>query len=148
MLILIVFTLVNSCNIVKHNETKMNETDAYVLKINKNKRLEETFIEGVLTDVSGNIDQGYFKYNTFYDYKTKELYRIKHTETTKHTVTENFYFNNKKLVFITTKTENDLPKKIYIHKGKVLNNKKNHSQYEVDLLNKAGLFQNEFNKAD
>ena len=146
ILILLVFSFVYSCNTVKYNETKMNETDAYVLKINNNKTLEESFVEGVLTDVSGNLYQGRFKYNTFFDNKTNELYRIKNTETTSNTVTENFYFNNNKLVFITTKTENASPIEMYILNGKVVNNKTGHSQYEEVLLNKARLFQKEFIK--
>jgi hypothetical protein len=146
ILILLVFSLVYSCNTTKLNQTKMNETDAYVLKINNNKTLEESYVEGVLTDVSGNLDQGHFKYNTFFDNKTNELYRIKNTEITSNSVTENFYFNNNKLVFITTKTENASPIEMYILNGKVVNNKTGHSQYEEVLLNKARLFQKEFIK--
>jgi hypothetical protein len=74
------------------------------------------------------------------------LYRIKNTEITNNTVTENFYFNNNKLVFITTKTENASPIEMYILNGKVVNNKTGHSQYAEVLLNKARLFQKEFIK--
>jgi hypothetical protein len=146
ILILMVFSFVYSCNTAKYNLTKKNETDAYVLKINNNKTLEESYVEGVLTDESGNLDLGLFKCNTFFDNKTNVLYRIKNTEITNNTVTENFYFNNNKLVFITTKTENASPIEMYILNGKVVNNKTEHSQYEEVLLNKARLFQKEFIK--
>lgn len=143
------FIVVYACGpkISKSPENIIKETKGYVAKTDANKSLEETFFKGALTDVSGYKDQGYFNYYTSFDNETKELHHIKNIEVTQKTVVENFYFKGGKLVFIDTKTDNDKEKEMYIINGKVLNKSTIDSEYEKVLLNKAKLFQTEFNKS-
>ncbi len=126
----------------------IKETKGYVEKTNANRNLEESFDEGALTDVSGNEDIGYFKYYTYHDRESNELIRIKNIETTDNTVAENFYFKASKLVFINVKTDREPVKEMYIINGKVVNKTTVNSKYMEVLLNKAKLFQSEFNKRD
>lgn len=143
------FMVIYACGpkISKSPDSIIKDTKDYVAKTDANQSLKESFVEGVLTDVSGNKDKGSFQYYTYFDKKTKELHHIKNIEITQKTIEENFYFKDGKLVLITTKTDNEKEKDMYIINGKVLNGSTIDSEYVKVLLNKAKLFQKEFNKS-
>lgn len=132
---------------VKSSDAVLKDTKAIVEKINSNTQLEASVVEGVLTDASGTKDTGHFKYSVYFDAQTKILNRIKNVETTQKTVTENFYFKNNKLVFISVEAEGETKKEAYIVNGNVINETSIDADYLKILLNKAKMFQKEFKKS-
>ncbi len=143
--IMIGLGLVFSCGskTTSSKETLLANTQSYISKIYTNKALKEIISEGVLTDVDGFKDIGSYKYYVLFDEKTNELYRIKNVETTDRIITENFYFENNKLIYISSVTNNST-KKLYLHKGQVISSSNiNHEEQEV-LLAKAKRFKKAF----
>ncbi|WP_040280540.1 hypothetical protein [Psychroserpens damuponensis] len=129
----------------KSTDTIINTTKIYVSKIDNNKTLKEEFTEGALTDEKGFEDIGTFKYSVLFDKDSKELFRIKNVEISKNTVTEYYYFQNHKLVYIVSSTPNQNDKKIYTNGDKKVVSSSNASDDEVKLLlQKAKRFKKSF----
>lgn len=141
--------LVFSCGpkTTSSKEAQLANTQSYISKIDTNNALKEIISEGVLTDVDGFKDIGSFKYYVLFDEKTNELYRIKNVETTDKIITENFYFENNKLIYISSVTNNST-KKIYLHKGKVISSSNINPEDQKLLLAKAERFKKAIKKGD
>ena len=130
----------NSDNIIK-------EREAYVSEVNKS-QLETKVVEGALTDISGSKDIGRFKLTYYYDKATNTLVRVENIENTSKAVTENFYFENKDLLYISTKTDDAGTKKLYVYKGDVVNSTDLDTDYKKILLDKSQIFKRDFRKID
>ncbi|MFB9055413.1 hypothetical protein ACFFU9_01545 [Mariniflexile ostreae] len=124
---------------------KVRAANDYVAGIDANNDLETTRVNGVLTDVSGVTDTGQYVLEYYYN-THNNLFRIKNIETTDKVVVENFYFKNKQLIFITSETASASLKKLYISKGKIINESEVDAAYGKILLNKAKMFQKDFKK--
>ncbi|MDW5289984.1 hypothetical protein [Formosa sp. PL04] len=118
--------------------------NSYIVKVNDNSTLEQSVVEGVLTDIQGAEDIGTYTYYDYSDTESKALYRIKNIEKTGNTREENYYFKDNKLVAITVKSSVTENKKIYLNNGKIISSLNIDSKEQDLLLTKAKRFQNEY----
>lgn len=145
----LLFLIVIACGTKVSKSTDAMQKEVYVLveKTNTNSSLEQSVVEGALTNASGTADIGSFKIQYFFDAETKTLLRIKNIETTNKILTENFYFNNNELIFIDFEKSGETKKQLFIDKGRIVNSASSESEYTKILLNKAKMFQKEFKNA-
>lgn len=145
----LLFLIVIACGTKVSKSTDVMQKEVYVLveKTNTNSSLEQSVVEGALTNASGTADIGSFKIQYFFDAETKTLLRIKNIETTNKILTENFYFNNNELIFIDFEKSGETKKQLFIDKGRIVNSASSESEYTKILLNKAKMFQKEFKNA-
>lgn len=145
-MILVVLVTLTACGpkVKKSIDNIIKETNSYVSEINTNRQLTKISSEGALTDPSGFKDKGHYALNNYYSKSDDELYRIENIETTNEVVAENFYFKDDNLVFISTQTNRNTPMKLYIYKGKVINQSGIDLVYQNILLNKVKLLKREF----
>ncbi|WP_299777560.1 hypothetical protein [uncultured Formosa sp.] len=145
LLILLCITLW-SCGTSKHvNDDKLvSNLDSYMSKVDEDKSLEESFVEGALTDVNGEEDLGTFKYYINFNANTNNLYRIKNIEETGNSRIESYYFKDNKLVAVTVRSSVAKDKKIYLNHGKIISTSNIDYKEQDLLLIKAKRFQNEY----
>ena len=144
---MLVFVLFYNCGtkMPSNSENIIKDRESYVSKLNQ-QPLETKISEGALTDASGFKDVGKFKLTYYYKSDTKNLVRIENIETTSKVVTENFYFENKDLLAISTKTDDAIAEKLYVYKGNVINNTDLDADYKKVLLDKSRLLRKDFRK--
>ena len=137
----------SSCGpkITPSSDTIIKQSESYAETIN-NQNLEKKINEGALTDVSGFKDIGSFKLTYYYNKTNKELLRIENIETANKVRVENFYFQNGKLTYVSSKTNNEPLKQLLFFNGRILKASTVHDGYQDILLDKARMYNKEFNK--
>lgn len=122
----------------------LKKTEMYTSKVDANKKLKETTTEGALTDIDGFKDIGTFKYDVLFDESSNALYRIKNTEKTDKTITETYYFDKGKLIYITSESDNATKKIYFNNNGKVIHSSNISPEEQKLLLDKAKRFKKAF----
>ncbi|MGE5943748.1 MAG: hypothetical protein ACM31G_05345 [Flavobacteriales bacterium] len=145
--LLLVIGLV-SCGtkVSKNSESLIKEAEQHAVKIDSDKTLETEVTEGALTDAEGFKDIGKFKSTVFFNKDTNDLVKITNVETTDKTITEDYYFDNNKLNYFQSSSENSKPKKIYLHNGRAVSSENLSPEEQKLFIAKGKRFQKAFNE--
>lgn len=146
LLVLVALSIV-ACGPKINNDAYVKDVDSYVSNLAADTHLKTNLSQGVLTDDSGFNDVGTFSYQERMSPDGRELFHIKNVEKTDQTITENYYYKDNRVVFITVNTNSEAAKKLYVKKGSTLSRVNLSKSYEKILLNKAKLFKKQFKSA-
>lgn len=145
-LVLVIVSVSCGTKVSKSPESLIKEVELHSAKIDDDKSLKSEVTEGALTDSEGFKDIGKFKSTVFFNKDTKELLKITNVETTDKTITETYYFKNKKLNYFDFHSGNSKPKKIYLYNSKVVSTENLSPEEQKLFIAKAKRFQKAFNE--
>ncbi|QDO93405.1 hypothetical protein FNB79_05245 [Formosa sediminum] len=149
ILIIVICATVWSCGVNKHLDSSnlISDIEAYISKVDSDNSLEESTVEGALTDTEGFEDIGTFKSHRRFNPTTKTLYRIENIENienTGDTRAERYYFRDNSLVAVRVNSSPTNNKNIYLNEGKIISSSNIDLEEAELLIVKGERFKNEY----